>query len=520
MSRIAKLMLAGLVTAGLLLALRYAVFWLSTIEVTLALKLRNEPQLNALLKAQATKSSPLYQRYLTPEQFTETFSASKADVENLIKHMESKGLKVVRVEDNRLFITLSGSRYRFSKVFGNKITAGWLVATSVVPRPQPELPADLPAIVEGVGGFSDTELRSPLQAHADTTNTTVGGISPQQLSTAYNYPSPLNQTKPGTLTGKGVTIAILTAYKVTDEDLQGYFKKYNISRSGSIETILVGGKETSAGKETTLDVQQAAGLAPGADIAIYAAVNPGINTMNLALNRAVCANPHIITSSWGRCEKELDASEIKSQHNIFRQAAAQGIAVFCASGDLGIYDCGGPEMVVDYPSADHYVCGVGGTNLELNADSTRKDESVWHGSGSGLSRVFPRPWWQVGPGVPNTKGRLVCDISLLASQEIPGFAILFEGKWEVIGGTSASSPAFAALYAQACEAAGRRLGHPNPRFYRLVASDDYPKVFHDITKGNNSNSIGPGFAANERWDPPTGCGTPNGAPLVEWLKNN
>ena len=66
-----------------------------------------------------------------------------------------------------------------------------------------------------------------------------------------------------------------------------------------------------------------------------------------------------------------------------------------------------------------------------------------------------------------------------------------KGRPVLIGGTSASSPAFAAIITRINEeriAAGKRtVGFINPVLYA------HPQVLHDITIGNNSGCGTPGF---------------------------
>ena len=56
--------------------------------------------------------------------------------------------------------------------------------------------------------------------------------------------------------------------------------------------------------------------------------------------------------------------------------------------------------------------------------------------------------------------------------------------------------------------------------------NDNPKIFNDITKGNNwctenmcCNSTF-GYEAWIGWDPVTGLGTPNVGLMIEWLNKN
>jgi tripeptidyl-peptidase-1 len=79
--------------------------------------------------------------------------------------------------------------------------------------------------------------------------------------------------------------------------------------------------------------------------------------------------------------------------------------------------------------------------------------------------------------------------------------------FEGIGGTSASCPATAALFArlnaQRIEQGLSALGFLNPFIYQNQ------QAFYDVAKGNNNWEGGSGFQALEGWDPATGVGTPN-----------
>src|SRR5579859_3363885 len=78
----------------------------------------------------------------------------------------------------------------------------------------------------------------------------------------------------------------------------------------------------------------------------------------------------------GICESSSGPGELQTLDNIFKQAAAQGISFFAASGDAGAYDCGDSNPAVDSPASDPYVTGVGGTSLQLNTGAYDY-ESVW-----------------------------------------------------------------------------------------------------------------------------------------------
>jgi subtilase family serine protease len=96
------------------------------------------------------------------------------------------------------------------------------------------------------------------------------------------------------------------------------------------------------------------------------------------------------------------------------------------------------------------------------------------------------------------------------------------GDWVVFSGTSAASPAWAAIMAILDQAAGRPLGFVNPLIYVIGAIPSlYNYAFHDITVGNNSISDGAygidGFVATKGYDLTTGLGTPNVAHLAQLI---
>jgi kumamolisin len=84
-----------------------------------------------------------------------------------------------------------------------------------------------------------------------------------------------------------------------------------------------------------------------------------------------------------------------------------------------------------------------------------------------------------------------------------GYNILVDGQQEVVGGTSAVAPLWAALITLINQMKGTSVGFANPTLY-TDASD-----FHDITSGNNG-----AFSAGPGWDACTGLGSPDGQELA------
>ncbi len=115
---------------------------------------------------------------------------------------------------------------------------------------------------------------------------------------------------------------------------------------------------------------------------------------------------------------------------------------------------------------------------------------------------YPKPSWQNAPGVPADNVRDVPDISLFAASGSPSgsFYLLCEAdavnpggsscnpndpstQFLGIGGTSASSPAFAGIMALVNQAQSRQ-GNANFVLYKLAQK--HPSTFHDVTTGTIS----------------------------------
>jgi len=122
-------------------------------------------------------------------------------------------------------------------------------------------------------------------------------------------------------------------------------------------------------------------------------------------------------------------------------------------------------------------------------------------SGGVLSHFESKPGYQSSP-VPLQRG--VLDVALDADP-LTGYKVIVSGQEQVIGGTSASAPAWNGYWARALGARWA-LGFANPRLYGATSG------FHDIVVGTNGL-----FAATPGSDYTTGLGTPDVAKLIPAL---
>ncbi len=239
---------------------------------------------------------------------------------------------------------------------------------------------------------------------------------------------------------------------------------------------------------------------------------------------------NIISQSFGASEVTLNnvagKQEVQKWDAFFKQATTQqGITFFAASGDNGATDFAdlqatklSPTPTTSFPTDDSWVTSVGGTALQR--DGTAFQETAWNASGGasggGFSSFFPTPSYQltlptsVQNQLNNRRG--VPDVAGDADPSTALAIYTSDAGWNLIGGTSASTPLWAAFIAIANQMAGHPLGFINPALYKLAASSAYTQDFHDITIGNNSVDRDgvqvQGYPAVPGWDPVTGLGTP------------
>jgi subtilase family serine protease len=171
------------------------------------------------------------------------------------------------------------------------------------------------------------------------------------------------------------------------------------------------------------------------------------------------------------------------------------------------------------------VTAVGGTTVFESLQGAYFKEAAWgapidqSGTGGGPSRFYPLPDYQKGVAQSAGHGlRQVPDVSGNADP-LTGFHIIFGGEDGQAGGTSASTPLWAATVAlinQDLKKKGlREAGFANPAIYWMGqnSSKFASPPFHDVTAGNNlAYDAGPG------WDFATGWGSMNAVALDQaWV---
>ena len=363
----------------------------------------------------------------------------------------------------------------------------------------------------------------------------VACYTPALMRTGYDVPA--------SATGAGQTIAIVDAYgsPTIQQDCATFSAIFGLPTC-KLNIIYPGGAPTFNSKqhhgeagwafETSLDVEYAHAIAPDATINLVIAANSGGNVLNNA-ERYVVANHlgSVMTMSFGAPESAIRGSgnnlQLMQADAIYKDAAAAGITVLASAGDSGASN-GGPAVNPLFPSSDPHVTAVGGTDVFLSDSGVYRSEYAWDdaiaaqcpfgcqygaiGAGGGApSAIFTAAPYQ--SAVSGQSARTTADIAYNAGVYTSVLVYLsfpsIPAGFYFVGGTSAGSPQWAGIVADANASLGHAIGELNPHLYAIGADPAaYASAFHDITVGSNA-FFGPGFSAGTGYDIPTGLGSPD-----------
>jgi len=274
-----------------------------------------------------------------------------------------------------------------------------------------------------------------------------GGLAPVNIKSVYGFST-------SATVGSGKTIAIVDAYDdpTAEKDLgvfstqfglpgcttaNGCFKK--VSQTG---TTRYPRSNSGWALEISLDVQWAHAIAPGAKILLVEASSA--STANLmAAEDYAGAHAQYVSNSWG-------GPEFSTESSTDSHFAAAGVSYFVSSGDGG--------LPAEWPSVSPNVISVGGTTLNFDGSGNFTSETGWVDGGGGCSTYETANAAQAAFGTYAQVGcggkRATPDVSLDAD---PNSGVLvydgtrYSGQtgWWIVGGTSASSPMWAARSADA-----------------------------------------------------------------------
>jgi subtilase family serine protease len=321
----------------------------------------------------------------------------------------------------------------------------------------------------------------------------VSGYGPTDIQGAY---------KLSTSSGAGRTVAIVDAYDLptAESDLATYRSNFGLppctTANGCFRKInQTGGTTPPAansgwGGEIALDIDMVSAACPQCKILLVEATSASNANLGIAVNQAA-SQPGVVavSNSYGGPESSSDTSYDNSYYK------HSGIAVTASSGDSG--------YGTSYPADSPFVTSVGGTSLNRASNARGWTESAWSGAGSGCSTYEAKPSFQHDTGCAR---RTMADVSAVADPNT-GVAVYDSYQtsgWQVYGGTSASSPIIASVFATATP--------PAAGVYPVQYPYANTAALFDVTSGSNG-SCSPTYLCKGAagYDGPTGLGSPNGS---------
>ena len=471
---------------------------------------------------------------LTSDELAARYGVGPADVDLVRQTLTSLGLEVTAVHPATRRVKVAGTLGELSRAFG--VTLQLVTSTGpggqVVTHRYREGPVYVPAALDGIVlAVLGLDTRPEFRAHFRPRAAAAQGTSypPDQVADIYQFPA-------GT-TGAGQTIAVIElGGGFSTSDLDTYFGGLGIPVP-AISAVGVDGAANAPGSDPTgadvevaLDIDVIGAAAPGATQVVYFAPNNGDQGFVDAISEATQASPApiAISISWGQSEDSWTAQGRAAMDAAISDAAALGITVCVASGDHGSGDAVKDGLAhVDFPASSPYALGCGGTKLLADPSTGAiSSEVVWNetasnegAGGGGVSDQYPLPSWQANAGVParaggspGSLGRGVPDVAGNADPTT-GYQIYSGGQAQVVGGTSAVAPLWAALVSRLAEATGQQFGLIQPTLYAGVTPGASGPGFRGIISGNNGV-----YAAGPGWDACSGLGSPDGTVLLTRLK--
>ncbi len=398
----------------------------------------------------------------------------------------------------------------------------------------------------------------------------IACYEPAQIQEAYDL-LPLYAKG---IDGAGATIVIVDSFgsPTIVNDLKVFDKQFGLPAPPSFRIIHPAGaiprynpnNDDMVGwaGETTLDVEYAHTIAPGANILLVetpVSETEGVTGFPQIIKAEEYVINHklgdVISQSFSATEQTFPSkASVDALRGAYTDAYSHHVTVLAASGDSGAADVGLNETtyylhpVTSWPDSDPLVTGVGGTQLHLTANGMHTSpDTVWNDTynvatqefaygnkgpnplagGGGKSIFFSRPAYQdsvrsvVGSsrGVPDISMSAACNGSVDIYQSFGGQ----KPGWYPTCGTSEATPLFAGIVALADQVAGHPLGLINPALYSM-SQKNLPGIV-DVTSGNNTVSFTQnhhlytvhGFSARHGYSLAAGVGTVNGALFVPEL---
>jgi len=511
-------------------------------NVQVGVRRTNTDKLTKKLMAISDPSSPEYLQQFTWEQAGKAFRPTQESIDAVLSWLRSAGADKVDLHPHgdtvraemtaaQLEAATGGRFEQFQHMESGRVVERMVGGVS--------LPASLADHVDTFTGFHGFPLIQKVQK--SKVGAGAGKVTPAVINAIHNITKVEKSGKQNIQ-----AIAQFQGQYVSTKDLSDFCTKYEpFGNKCEIAKFIGSNSPGEPGVESMLDTEYIMGLGQGTETWVYSYPSFDFCSDLITFAGDLTANstfPYSVSISYG--SQKIDFCDSTSTNRLsqdFQKAATQGITIMISSGDDGSgYSTrqgnngglfGNKKVSPSFPASIPWVTAVGATYF-VSGTSGEQEASTQFGSGGGFSFDFDVPDYQkdaVSAYLSSTTlppseyayattGRGSPDVSLLGEQ----FNVEVNGGDEAVGGTSASSPSFAAvvtLLNEVClKAANKPLGFANPFFY----TKKYASGFVDVTKGTSAiggNKKTDVWKAQAGWDASTGLGIPDFPELVKHVKD-
>jgi subtilase family serine protease len=559
------------------------------VEFTLALKQRNLDILEKWFNEVSDPKHHNYQEYKSIDEIASLVAPTEKDQKSVMHWLHAHGIHAKNIKSFGDAIDVTATVKQAEKLFSTKFFNYHHIQTgaSVVRQfGSYSVPVHLRHIIEMVTGISSFPVPHLKGARVDAANDY--GVVPQSIDALYSISqearkmySKARAVKSSTVPFTSQGVIEFQGEDFAPSDLALFGQQVDETIQAVPANQIVGPNDpTNPDDEPALDIEVVAGVNLEASNWFWLENGNGWLYQFGVHFFSTEDVPQVSSISYGWWEGDqcsidttgcsqlgVDSTGYVNRVNVeFQKIGLRGLTLIAASGDSGANgrtngDCSVPQLRPSFPGVSPYITSVGATELAnntlladqppicastgLSCAETGYEQAVSYAisnfaSGGGFSNISSRPSWQNAavnaylnnPSVTlppasyfNAAGRGHPDVAAMGHNIL----IILSNSSTPVGGTSASSPTFAAVIALLNQAqiaeTGKPLGFLNPFLYQMYA--EKPSAFNDIVTGDNTCTedgcqpgVGYGFYCAKGWDPVTGLGSPNFPEMLAYVKES
>src|ERR1700733_9445939 len=313
--------------------------------VTLVLKpsAGQQADLLQLLAQQQDPSSPIFHRWLTPEQYADRFGVSQDDIDKVVSWLQQQQLTVKAIARGRNAVSFGGAAGQIEAAFATALHYYQVDGERhFANATEPSVPAALQPVVSPIHGLNDFRLRVRQLRVLSPHDTTSGGnhqLAPDDVATIYD----INPLYSASIDGSGQKLVVAGQTQINLSDIDQFRTYFNLAANDPQVTLVPNTKDPgiSSGDllEADLDLELAGAVARNASISFVYSYDV-MDAAQYAIDQNLAP---VLSISYGDCELQTAPSDATAMQTWAEQGNAQGITWFAASGNDGGADCYGGD---------------------------------------------------------------------------------------------------------------------------------------------------------------------------------